>query len=183
MQRVSRWALVVFLFATLVAAMSTLRFPDELLSEGRSIVIQTFVRVIIPRGSQTEMIASTTPPVVIIGTTTIPVELARTSVAQERGLSGRTSLATGTGMFFFFDRPNYYGFWMKEMNFPIDMVWISATGTITHIVANAATSSYPQVFIPRQPSLYVLEVNAGTAKQNGWRVGTAVGLQRIPNGP
>ena len=54
----------------------------------------------------------------------IAVEVAATAETRSKGLSGRGSLEEGTGMLFIFDSPAQYGFWMKDMNFAIDIVWI-----------------------------------------------------------
>ena len=61
---------------------------------------------------------------VVIRNTTIPVELAVTAKEKERGLSGRKELKSGTGMLFLNDHKEVYPYWMKEMQFPLDFVWI-----------------------------------------------------------
>ena len=53
------------------------------------------------------------------------VDIARTPEEQKQGLSGRESLKNNEGMLFIFSRADFYGFWMKEMKFPLDMVWVS----------------------------------------------------------
>lgn len=101
---------------------------------------------------------------VSIGNTTFTVEVVNTPAAEERGLGGRTSIPLGSGMLFAFDKPGSWGIWMKDMNFPIDIIWAHADGTITTIARDVATSTYPQTFYPATPdAAYVLEVNAGAA--------------------
>ncbi len=102
-----------------------------------------------------------------VGGTTIAVEVESTEAAREHGLSGRTSLAPNSGMLFVFEQPGMYGFWMKDMNFAIDMIFADASGRIVTIAHDATPESYkqnpPVVFYPAAPILYVLEVPAGFA--------------------
>jgi hypothetical protein len=120
---------------------------------------------------------------VTIGTTTLQVEVESTEAAREQGLSGRTSLPEGTGMLFVFQQDGNWGFWMKDMNFPIDIIFISATptpgaGTVVSVAPNASPEGYhqnpPQVFYPPTAVRYVLEVPAGFAAAHGVVPGTTL---------
>src|ERR1043166_4776967 len=55
----------------------------------------------------------------------VVVEVASTETQREQGLSGRSALPSGRGMLFVFDADAEWGFWMKDMSFAIDMVWLS----------------------------------------------------------
>jgi len=96
-----------------------------------------------------------------IGQLTIPVEVADTDAERMLGLSGRANLEEGTGLLFVFDRLGKYGFWMKDMNFAIDIAWIDEAGKIVHLESDVVPETYPKVFVPAGEALYVLEVNAG----------------------
>ena len=111
----------------------------------------------------------TTSTVQIAGKT-IQVDLAQTPAELSRGLSGRRSLAEGTGMLFIFENPDTYGFWMKDMLFPIDIIWIDE-GKIIHIEKNISPDTYPEIFTPNSPAKYVLEVPAGFSDKNGLKIG------------
>ena len=74
-----------------------------------------------------------TRPTVVIGPVAFPVEVAVTPEQRQQGLSGRPSLASGAGMLFVFESPMPLQFWMKRMQFPLDMVWIGADCTIGEI--------------------------------------------------
>ena len=115
--------------------------------------------------------ATSTISTVTIGGSVVRVEVENTEASREQGLSGRTSLAEGHGMLFVFDAPGKYGFWMKDMNFAIDMLFIDASGKIVTIAAEASPAGYhlnpPQVFYPASDALYVLEVPAGFAAVHG----------------
>ena len=117
---------------------------------------------------------------VTIGDATVQVEVESTEAAREQGLSGRTSLAEGSGMLFVFPQPGKYGFWMKDMHFALDMIFADASGRIVTIVQDATPESYlqnpPQVFYPTAPTLYVLEVPAGFAASHNIREGMGMQL-------
>lgn len=101
---------------------------------------------------------------VIADEVAIPVELVTTPSEREKGLSGRDSLATGEGMLFVFEQPSIHCFWMKDMKFNIDIVWMDQDGDVVHVVESAEPASYPRSFCPDKPASYVLEVNAGESK-------------------
>jgi uncharacterized membrane protein (UPF0127 family) len=122
--------------------------------------------------------ATSTISTAVIGNTAVQVEVEDTDASREQGLSGRTSLAEGSGMLFVFDSPGKYGFWMKDMNFAIDMLFMDASGKIVTIAADASPAGYhlnpPQVFYPASPVMYVLEVPAGFAAGHGIAEGQTV---------
>ncbi len=111
---------------------------------------------------------------ITIGTTSIEAELATTELEQEQGLSGRVSLPPGRGMFFVFNKPDKWGIWMKDMRFPIDIIWANENGIIVTIEHDVPPSSYPNSFYPSAPSLYVLEVPAGFTKTFGIAIGQQI---------
>lgn len=101
--------------------------------------------------------------VLMVDSVQIPITIADTSVLRQQGLSGTVSLAKGAGKLFIFDTPGTYGFWMKDMAYPIDIVWIDANKEIVEVTNTVLPESYPKVFYPTSPVLYVLELNAGEA--------------------
>jgi hypothetical protein len=103
-----------------------------------------------------------------IGASTVEVEIASTQAQFKKGLSGRGSLAAGHGMLFVFDKEGNWGMWMKGMQFPLDIIWANASGTIVTIEHSVSPDTYPTIFYPAQPTaLYVLEVPAGFAAEQG----------------
>lgn len=104
----------------------------------------------------------------------IKAELAKTEPARERGLSGRGFLPKDSGMLFVFEGPGLYGFWMKEMKFAVDIIWISADQKVAEITADVSPDSFPRTYLPKLPVSRVLEVNAGWAKRNGVNSGDEV---------
>ncbi|MGE5850109.1 MAG: DUF192 domain-containing protein, partial [Candidatus Methylomirabilota bacterium] len=65
-----------------------------------------------------------TGTLVIASRVKVTVEVARSSVEQIRGLSGRPDLKRGHGMLFVYDRTQPVSIWMKDMRFPLDILWI-----------------------------------------------------------
>jgi hypothetical protein len=114
---------------------------------------------------------------VTIGATTFSIELATTTMEKMRGLSYRTGLAEGTGMLFTFT-PGVQNFWMKDMNFPIDIIWI-AGGKVAGFAENAAPQPGARLW---ELAIYtspdgvdkVLEVNAGVVAKDNIKVGDTV---------
>ncbi len=100
--------------------------------------------------------------------------VADTPNLRAQGLSGKKSLPIGSGMMFVFDKPDQYGFWMKDMLFPIDIIWVSPDGKIIYMQENADPASYPTSFSPEEDALWVLEVPAGDAKKYNFSVGEKV---------
>lgn len=112
--------------------------------------------------------------------TEIAVEIRSTPEERAQGLSGRPTLPEGHGMLFVFEEAGKYGFWMPDMHFAIDIVWIGADRRIVDIARDVSPESYPATFTPKADALYVLEVPAGTASRFGWQAGD-VALMPLPN--
>jgi len=104
----------------------------------------------------------------------IEIEIAKTPSEKEKGLSGREKLEENSGMLFIFNRPDFYSFWMKDMQFSIDIIWIDENLKIVDISQNLSPQTFPQNFKPATPSQYVLEVNAGFCRQHQIKVGDKV---------
>ena len=106
-------------------------------------------------------------PVVRVGKAAFPVELALTAEQRSQGLSSRETLPSGTGMLFVYQQERQYRFWMKEMRFPLDMVWVGADCTVVDLTLGAPIPEPDQTleqlprFSPVRPAQYVLEINVG----------------------
>jgi uncharacterized membrane protein (UPF0127 family) len=112
-----------------------------------------------------------------IGTTTLSVMVADNPVSRAKGLSRRTTLSENEGMLFVFDSPTRPGFWMKDMNFPIDIIWINDENRIVGVEKNASPASYPQSFYPSSDVRSVLEVTAGFFDNHSLKVGDSFSLE------
>ncbi len=108
----------------------------------------------------------------------ISLEISDTPAAREQGLSGRDSLAADSGMLFIFSVPGNYGFWMKGMKFPLDIVWI-ASDTVVGWEANVdpqigVPENELKLYFPPVPVDEVLELPAGSAATLNLRKGQVV---------
>ena len=110
----------------------------------------------------------------IIGDTKIWVAYAVTPAEQEQGLSGTKPLRDDQGMLFIFPSDTSVSFWMKDMNYPLDIIWIDSEKTVRDISPDLDPATYPTTFAPSIPVRYALEVPAGFAAQNAIEVGTKV---------
>jgi hypothetical protein len=106
---------------------------------------------------------------------TINVEIADTLEKQEKGLSGRQSLGENQGMLFVFQTSGYYSFWMKDMNFGLDFVWISGN-EIVEIIRNVKPEDFqpPNYLGSKNKIDKVLEINAGVADKLGIKEGDKI---------
>jgi uncharacterized membrane protein (UPF0127 family) len=104
----------------------------------------------------------------------LEVEVADTISSRELGLSGRKKMNDDEGMLFVFDTPGRYGFWMKDMQFPLDIAWINQNGIVVYIERNVTPETYPKAFINQSEALYVLEVNAGLMEKFGLYMGSKI---------
>lgn len=108
---------------------------------------------------------------------TFMVELETTPQQQQQGLSGRASLAQNRGMLFVFKTPDRYPFWMKDMKFPLDMIFIN-NNKIVDIIQNIPAPKKGEtnlpIYTPSAPDNQTLEINAGLAKKYGFKKGDTV---------
>ena len=109
-----------------------------------------------------------------IGSTAIKVEVVQTPAERQKGLSGRLCIEKNQGMLFIFDKPSHYPFWMKDMNFPIDIVWIDDNHKVVDLDINVNPSTYPNTFVSEKSAQYVLELQANRTKDLKIELGTLV---------
>lgn len=104
----------------------------------------------------------------------ISLEKVDTPEDLTRGLSGRLSLPQNHGMLFVFPDDNEHCFWMKDMKFSLDIIWLNEQKQIVDIAHNVSPETYPNSFCSTAPARYVLEVNGGKANEWDWSPGTQV---------
>ncbi|MEK7146643.1 MAG: DUF192 domain-containing protein [Patescibacteria group bacterium] len=113
---------------------------------------------------------------VIINGTEFAVETADTFIKRANGLSGREELKPNQGMLFIFGRSGIHGFWMKDMKFSIDIIWIKS-GKIIGFEKNmppAKSNGELPVYYPPSEVDSVLEVIAGTVDKFKFMAGDGV---------
>jgi len=108
--------------------------------------------------------------------------IAKTLKEKEVGLSKYKKLSRDIGMLFSFDKSAYYSFWMKQMKFPIDIIYIR-DGKIVTIYKNIdppkSENESLSIYKPNEPSDMVLEINAGLCDKYKLKVGDKVNLNNI----
>ncbi len=125
---------------------------------------------------------TTSGPEVIIDGTDISVDLSTTTAEIDQGLSGRPTLGALDGMFFVFNSAKLYRFWMPDMNFPLDMIWIGSDMKVVDISKDVPTTfdpAHPIFYSPKIPAQYVLEVNAGFSDAHNIAPGDSVNFSSI----
>lgn len=113
-------------------------------------------------------------PILEVNGEVINIEIADDNVERVQGLSKRTSLPVGTGLLFAFESSTVQTFWMKDMLFAIDIVWIDESWEVIGVAPNAKPESFPNTFSSPGPAQYVLELNAGEADKFGLAPGVKV---------
>jgi uncharacterized membrane protein (UPF0127 family) len=91
---------------------------------------------------------------------------------RQKGLSGTYSLGDDQAMLFVYESEGKWGIWMKDMNYPIDIVWLDKDKKVIYIVKNADPSSYPyETFTPKENAKYVVELKAGSVGKKAISIG------------
>lgn len=114
-----------------------------------------------------------------INNAVLNIEIADTTEKREDGLSGRENLPENQGMLFPFEKEDYYSFWMKDMDFPIDIIWIGNDLKIVDIAENISPKTYPKNFKPSRPAKYAIETNAYWIRNNNIKIGDYIPLDGI----
>lgn len=125
-------------------------------------------------------------PQVIVRGLTVFAEVAKTREQRQKGLSKRDSLPFNEAMLFVFERSGNYAIWMKDMKFPIDIVWIDNSPNGDKKVVDIAQNAVPEPgkddnelrrYVPKSDALYILEINAGLVRANDLQVGDVVSFE------
>lgn len=106
------------------------------------------------------------------GTTlaTVRVRLADTDEERRVGLSETASLDRGEGMLFVHDGEGRHTYWMRNMSFPLDIVFVDANGTVTavrHAAVPPEDAALSELRRYRGRGKWVLEVPRGWANETG----------------
>ncbi len=119
---------------------------------------------------------------VSIGKLNVKAKIAANSSDRQKGLSKVDSLPLDQGMLFVFDKSDSYVFWMKDMKFAIDIIWIDESKKVVSIAKNLS----PELgkndlqltqYKPAGAAKYVLEVNAGLSDLYGIHEGDIASFQ------
>ena len=143
---------------------------------GIAVVLLLFVVIVIALLSRNETQTS-----VAVGDTKFNVEVAKTDEERQIGLSETDVLGETDEMLFVFDQPDYYSFWMRDMKFPIDIIYLTGDRVNT-VIKNASPSPNNEnllIYQPKEKSDIVFEVNAGIADKYNITEGTTLDIENL----
>ena len=108
--------------------------------------------------------------------TNFTVEVADTAEKRRLGLGKRESLKIDRGMLFVFDQTANYTFWMKDMKFAIDIIWLDENKKVVYMATDVPSEPDKKDAELKKYNLgvqakYVLEINAGLAASHNIQVG------------
>ena len=110
------------------------------------------------------------------------LEVASDVASRGLGLGGRSALADDSGMLFVFPAEGFHRFWMKDVSFPLDLIYIAGDGTIVDIQTMEPEPGVPDaalaLYEPPTEVLLAMEINGGLARRLGIEAGMAVRFDR-----
>lgn len=139
-------------------------------------ILKTQGLVIDKPSDAAESFSSYESQLVTIGSKQYKLYVADTPDRQIQGLSTITSMKPHEGMMFVFERPGPRSFWMKDMNFPLDFIFVSRNAVVD-IHENIQPDSYPSGIVSRLDADTVIELNAGEVSENGVTVGDRIEIR------
>jgi hypothetical protein len=115
-------------------------------------------------------------PVVVVkfeNGATIKADIAKNQDERARGLMFRESLEENSGMLFVFEEEGHHAFWMKNVRFPLDILWLDRDLRVVHISANTppCIAEPCGIYASPKPAKYVLEVKANFTHENNIKIG------------
>ena len=112
----------------------------------------------------------------------LSAEIPVTGELMSKGLSVKNQLRENESMLFVFEEPLRHTFWMKDMKFPIDIMWLDSNGKIVHIEENLMPCPLVLIcpsYAPNADSQYVLETIAGFAQRHNISLGTTIKFELL----
>jgi uncharacterized protein len=109
-------------------------------------------------------------------------DLALTQDQQTKGLAVKNTINESQGMLFVFEHPSLESFWMKDMKFPIDIIWMDSNRSVVFIAPNLrpcpAVGDCP-AYVPAKESMYVLETKAGFSHRHDVKPGSQMNFHLL----
>lgn len=110
-----------------------------------------------------------------IGDQEYSAEVVSSENEREKGLSGRNGLCENCAMLFIFPKPGKYSFWMKNMNFNLDIIWVSGKKIV--YIAKDVSSDYPYSINPVKEADKVIEIKGGLSNKLNLRTGDEINMR------
>lgn len=168
------WITVIFIGAAFLTAVLFVIYPKFFISSNIVLITEEDGQKEIPKDSE---------PTVIFPdkNLSVKVELAANPYQWSTGLMFRDKLEENSGMMFVFPNETTRNFWMKNVSFALDIIFISKDLEVADIKENFEPCPSFQLICPsyfsKKPATFVLEVNAGFVAKNGIRMGDKVELE------
>jgi uncharacterized membrane protein (UPF0127 family) len=112
----------------------------------------------------------------------LSAEIPVTGELMSKGLSVKNQLRENESMLFVFEEPLRHTFWMRDMKFPIDIIWLDSNGKIVHIEENLMPCPLVLIcpsYAPNADSQYVLETIAGFAQRHNISLGATIKFELL----
>lgn len=107
-----------------------------------------------------------------IGDGVYDARFATTPTTRAQGLSGTSSLGKAEALVFVFPTDGKWKIWMKDMNYPLDIVWLDDDKSVIYSVENALPEGGEDViFEPPTDARYVIELSSGSVEARNIVVG------------
>jgi len=116
-----------------------------------------------------------------IGDKTYEIFLTENEEDMKKGLAAFDDIKDSQGMLFEFEVEDFHSFWMKDMKFDIDIIFLDKEMKVVHIFENVRKDTYKnqndyKIFIPKLKSKYVIEIKSGEVKKNKLKLGDIIKL-------
>ncbi len=130
------------------------------------------------------MVTSFKPTVEVkLGSGMYSLMIADTEAELAQGLSGVTQLPPNGGLLMKFGGDDLWGIWMKDMNIPLDIVWLDKDKKVVYMVKDASPELSTDVtFFPKTNARYVVELPAGSIKKAGIKNGQVATFDEFDDG-
>lgn len=154
----------------------------ELIRPNLRLVLGALVVIFVLALIITVIVKLSKPATATLNGHTFKLELAKTLEQKQKGLSGRKSLNKGSAMLFVFDQKGYYSFWMKDMQFPIDILFIDNGKIITeykYVMPPALGKEPARIYQSKKPASKVLEVSSGLSEKYNIKEGDSVEFKNL----
>ncbi len=122
-------------------------------------------------------------PIATINSQSFHLYVAKTPKEKEIGLSKYKTLPQNYAMLFPFDQEGFHSFWMKDMKFALDIIFIKGDTIVTihrnALNPNGENSTSLPIYMSTTPSDLVLEINAGLSEKYDFQEGDTVILKNL----
>lgn len=109
-----------------------------------------------------------------IGSTSVHASVADSLAERIKGLSDTPYLPEGLVKLFVFGAEGEHSIWMKDMQYALDILWVTKAGKVVYIEEDVSPDSYPESFSSPVSAWYVIEAPAGFVEKSAVKVGDEV---------